>query len=260
MPTLSFKGHSLHYYDRGRGDALLLFHAFPLHAGMWKPQLDGLSDRWRVIAPDARGFGRSRPTPDVLTMDKIAEGGRAILDSLEIERAVVGGVSMGGYAAFAFLRKHPKRARAVILADTRPTADSDEGREGRHAFAKNALKEGSGWVADQMLRKLQRLDPDPAIEASLREMIAAANPKAVAAAQRGMAVREDSTETLARTDVPVLVVVGAEDSLVPVVRARKMAKACRNARLVEIAEAGHVANVEQPAAFNDAVATFVSAL
>lgn len=260
MPTLSFKGHSLHYYDRGEGDALLLFHAFPLNASMWKPQLDGLSDRFRVIAPDARGFGKSRPTPDVLTMDKIAEDGRAILDSLEIESAVIGGASMGGYAAFAFWKKHPRRVRAMILADTRPTADSEEGREGRHAFAKKALEGGGAWVAEQMAGKLQRLEPDPAVDAMLRDMMTNANPKAVAAAQRGMSVRDDSTDILGRIEVPVLVVVGAQDSLVPVVRAKKMADACRNARLVELADAGHVANVEQPAAFNEAVAQLMSEL
>jgi pimeloyl-ACP methyl ester carboxylesterase len=260
MPTLSFKGHSLHYYDRGQGDALLLFHAFPLNADMWKPQLDGLSDRFRVLTPNARGFGKSRPTPDVLTMDTIAEDGRALLNSLEIEKAVIGGVSMGGYAAFAFWRKHPTRVRALVLADTRPTADSEEGREGRHAFAKNTLDKGGEWVADQMTRKLQRLEPDATVEATLREMMIGANPKAIAAAQRGMAVRQDQTEILKDIDVPVLVMVGRQDSLVPVVRAKKMADACKDARLVEIPEAGHVANLEQPAAFNEAVAKLMGEL
>jgi pimeloyl-ACP methyl ester carboxylesterase len=260
MPTLSFKGQSIHYFDRGQGDALLLFHAFPLHARMWKPQWDGLSERFRVLAPDARGFGKSRPPPDVLTMNTIADDGRALLDSLEIDKAVVGGVSMGGYAAFAFWRKHRSRVRAMVLADTRPTVDSEEARAGRHAFAKKTLQEGSEWVADQMVRKLQRLEPDPAVQASLREMIVSANPKAIAAAQRGMAVREDQTAILADIDVPVLVVVGSQDSLVPVVRAKKMADACPRARLVEIPEAGHVANLEQPAAFNRALTELVASL
>jgi len=260
MPTLNFKGQSLHYYDRGQGDALLLFHAFPLHAGMWKPQLDGLSDRFRVLAPDARGFGKSRPTPDALTMDMLAADGHALLDSLEIKTAVVGGVSMGGYAAFAFWRRHAVHVRALVFADTRPTADSEEGRGGRHAFAKKALEKGGEWVADQMSRKLQRLDPDPAVESILREMMTGANPKAVAAAQRGMAVRQECSDLLPSIDVPVLVIVGRQDSLVPVVRAKKMADALPNARLVELPEAGHVANLEQPAAFNDAVAKFMGEL
>jgi pimeloyl-ACP methyl ester carboxylesterase len=227
---------------------------------MWKPQFEELSDRFRVVAPDAPGFGKSRPTPDVLTMNKIAAAGRAVLDSLDIKEVVVGGVSMGGYAAFAFWRKFPERVRALIFADTRPTADSEEGRKGRHAFAKNALEKGGEWVAEQMAGKLQRLRPDPAVDSQLREMITGASPKAVAAAQRGMSVREECSDILKEIDVPVLVIVGGQDSLVPVVRAKKMADGFPNARLVEIPEAGHVANLEQPAAFNDAVAAFMAEL
>jgi pimeloyl-ACP methyl ester carboxylesterase len=260
MPTLHAEGLSLHYYDRGQGDALLLFHSFPLHAGMWKPQLESLSQELRVVALDARGFGKSRPPPDALTMDLIADDGRTLLEALGIDRAVVGGVSMGGYAALAFWRRHSAHVRALVLADTRATADSEEGREGRHAFAHNALRHGGEWVAEQMAGRLQRLEPIAEVDLLVREMMTGANPKAVAAAQRGMAVREDSTSMLASINVPVLVIVGRQDSLVPVVRARTMAEGLPHSHLVIIPEAGHVSNLEQPQAFNEAVLEFVHRL
>ena len=261
MPTLTTKTQSIHYIDHGERDTLLLLHAFPLSSAMWKPQIPALSAVSRVIAPDARGFGGSRPVADaVLTMDTIADDARTLIDAFGISRVVIGGLSMGGYGALAFWRRHRAKVRAMILADTRATPDSDEGRTGRHTFATKTLELGAEWVVEQMASKLQRLSPIPEVDQMLRSMILATQPEGVAAAQRGMAVRPDSTAMLAEIDCPVLVIVGAEDSLVPPVRARKMADAIPNARVVEIAGAGHISNLEQPEAFNEAVVDFIRIL
>lgn len=257
MRTIEHAGASLRYDDAGRGRPLLLLHAFPLNASMWQPQLDGLNGSCRVIAPDARGFGESRPAPEALTMDQIADDAAAVLDAAGIERAVVCGLSMGGYAAFSFWRRHRERVRALVLADTRAGADSEEGKAEREKFARGALEHGIDWVAAEMLPKLQRAVPDRSVEEQLRGMILTNAVDAVAAAQRGMALRSDSTPLLPTIDCPCLVIVGAQDSLTGPEQAQAMADAIPGCSLSVLQGAGHATNLEAVPAFNAALATFV---
>jgi 3-oxoadipate enol-lactonase len=128
----SSSGTRLHYEEAGTGDnVLLLVHGFPLHSGMWRPQLASPPAGWRVIAPDLRGFGRSPAVlGEQLTMDAAAEDLAILLEELGVQRAVVCGLSMGGYIAFAMFRQHPQRVRALVLCDTRAGADSEEVRQG----------------------------------------------------------------------------------------------------------------------------------
>ena len=260
MPRLNSGRLSLYYVDEGDGTPLVLLHAFPLNSSMWAPQWVPLSQLGiRVIAPDARGFGRSQPIPEVLTMEMIADDTAEILDHLGIERAVVGGLSMGGYAALAFWRRHKKKVRALVLADTRAGADDAAGRRNRAEFIEGALRLGTPWIADQMAPQLQRSEPTPRIDAALRGLVYQSRPEAAAAAQRGMAMRANQTATLRQIDCPVLVVVGAEDRLTPPADSRLMAERIPRARLVEIPGAGHVPNAEAPAVFNQALAELVLA-
>ena len=145
---------SLAYDDRGRGEPLLLLHAFPLDRSMWEAQAEALASDQRVIAFDARGFGESPLAAGPLTMEGCADDAAALLDRLGIERAVVGGCSMGGYAALAFARRHPRRLRALYLQDTRAGADSEDARRGRAALAERVLREGPAVVVEALLPKL----------------------------------------------------------------------------------------------------------
>jgi 3-oxoadipate enol-lactonase len=264
MPTAHLNGTSLHYQDAGASrssrDAVVLLHAFPLHSGMWTRQLSTLQARHRVLAPDYRGMGKSGLPPEILSMQLLAEDVRALLLHLRVERAAVVGLSMGGYVAFELFRQAPGLVRGLALCDTKAPADGEEARAGREKFAKQALEKGLGWVAEEMLPKLLCPSPDPAVVKEVRHLVAGGTPAGVAACQRGMARRPDSTPTLAALACPALFVVGEHDAGTPPAEAERMSAAVKGSRLVQIAGAGHLSNLESPAAFDAALAAFVDGL
>jgi 3-oxoadipate enol-lactonase len=247
----------------GEGTPLLLIHGFPLDRTMWAPQLHALAPAARVIAPDLRGSGESALPPGRVTMETYAEDLRGLLDALGIPRAVVAGLSMGGYIAFAFYRLFAERVRALILTDTRPQPDSSEGKKGRDENAALARDKGAGAIADRMLPKMltpQTLAQRPELAAAVRALMARQPVPGIVAALMAMKDRPDSTPTLAQISVPTLVVGGAEDTLTPPKDAQAMSDAIRGARLVTIPGAAHLSNYEQPEAFNRAVAEFLKTL
>jgi pimeloyl-ACP methyl ester carboxylesterase len=261
MPKASVNGTELHYRDSGTSkDVVLLLHAFPLHSGMWSRQLAALEKRHRVVAPDYRGLGKSDVPPEASTMELLAQDIRALLQHLRIERAAVAGLSMGGYLAFELYRQAPSLFRGLALCDTRAGADTEEGKANREKFARTAIEKGLSWVADEMIPKLLRPDPDPAAVKEVRSLVLGGTPAGVAAAQRGMARRPDSTETLGKISCPTLVIVGAQDQLTPPAESEKMAKAVKGAKLVKVPNAGHLSNIENPEAFNKAFVEFCDGL
>jgi 3-oxoadipate enol-lactonase len=260
MPSARIGEATLHYLDAGAGgDVVLLLHAFPLSSAMWQPLAKALSGRFRVIAPDYRGLGQSRPAPAAITMASAVDDVRTLLRSLGVRRVLVAGLSMGGYVAFELYRRAPELVRALALCDTRATPDTVQARDSRETFARNALEKGLSWVADDFTPRLLRPSPDPAVVARVREIIAGGTPEGVAAAQRGMALRADSVPTLSRIGVPTLVVVGAEDQLTPPADAIAMQSGIRGARLAVIPGAGHLPVLESPAAFAQALSSFFAA-
>jgi 3-oxoadipate enol-lactonase len=262
MPIAHVNGTDLHYRDAGTAhkDVLLLLHAFPLHSGMWQRQIAALEGRWRIVAPDYRGLGQSAPRGEASTMQVLAEDVRALLQHLRVERAAVAGLSMGGYLSLELYRQIPGFFRGLALCDTRAGADTEEGKAGREKFAQTAIERGLEWVADDMIPKLLRPDPDPAVAKEVRDLIRRGTPAGVAAAQRGMAQRPDSAETLGKITCPTLVIVGAEDTLTPPAESEKMAKAIKGAKLVKVKKAGHLANLEATEEFNRALGAFLGTL
>jgi pimeloyl-ACP methyl ester carboxylesterase len=261
MPRASVNGTELHYRDSGASkDVVLLLHAFPLHSGMWSRQIAALEKRHRVVAPDYRGLGKSNVPPEASTMELLAQDVRALLQHLRIERAGVAGLSMGGYLAFELYRQAPGLFRGLALCDTRAGADSEEGKATREKFAKTAIEKGTTWVADEMVPKLLRPQPDPEVVKEVRTLISQGTPAGVAAAQRGMARRPDSAPTLATIACPTLVIVGEQDGLTPPAESEKMAAAVKGAKLVKVPKAGHLANIENPEPFNAALTAFMDGL
>jgi 3-oxoadipate enol-lactonase len=261
MPTLSVNGTAVHYLDSGHGPStLVLLHAFPLHAGMWWRQVEALGQHHRVIAPDYRGLGQSGPPPSASTMGLLAEDVRALLHHLRVERVGLVGLSMGGYLSFEVWRQAPGLIRGLALCDTKAGADTAEGAAGRETFARNALEHGLHWVADQMVPKLLKASPDPAVAKEVRALVAGGSPAGVAAAQRGMALRPDSTPTLSTISVPTMVVVGEEDSLTPPAEAERLAQGVGGASLVRIPGAGHLPGLENPPAFTAALTRWAAEL
>ncbi|WP_447979240.1 alpha/beta fold hydrolase [Candidatus Nitrospira bockiana] len=256
----TINGVELAYTDEGRGIPIVFLHAFPLSRAMWDPQRAALSRRCRVIALDLRGHGESAPLTGPFTLDDLADDVNGLLAHLSIPQAVLAGLSMGGYVAFAFCRRHAARLKALILADTRAQADTPEGREGRFKMIEAAETRGPEAVAEEMLPKLlspKTRDGRPDLVARVRSIILGTPVATIAADLKAMAARPDSTPMLATIACPTLVLVGEEDRATPPSDARLMAAGIPGARLVTIPEAAHLANVEAPDRFNDAVASFL---
>ena len=262
MPRVNLNGVELGYRDSGNGkDVVLLLHAFPLNSGMWSRQIAALEKRHRVIAPDYRGLGKSAASAQPSTMDVRAQDVRALLAHLRVERAAVAGLSMGGYLAFELYRQAPGLFRGLALCDTRAGADTEEGRATREKFAQTTLEKGLGWVAEEMIPKLLKPQPDPACVKEVRSLVHEGTPAGVAAAQRGMGQRPDSTPTLGQISCAALVVVGEQDGLTPPSESEKMAAGIRSTmKLVRIPNAGHLPCIENPEAFNQALSGFFATL
>jgi pimeloyl-ACP methyl ester carboxylesterase len=260
---------TISYFDSAPGDraahVLVLTHAFPLGGAMWEGQTKALPPGWRLLAPDMRGFGGSTlPEPDAdPSIDDYADDVIDLLRELDIATPVIGGMSMGGYVTFAVLRRAPTLARAVILADTRASADTSEGRANRRGMLALVDREGPSGVARDMIPKLlgktsfeSRADVEPLV----RRLIKQQSQAAIRGAIFRMMDRPDSFATLHALAVPTLIVTGEEDTLTPVDDARKMHAANPKAELVLIPRAGHLANLETPDAFNGAVSAFLGRL
>ncbi len=244
--------------DRGSGPALLFLHGYPLDGSLWRHQA-GAFPGWRTLIPDLRGFGRS-DAPDLgYSMATYADDLAAMLDAIGVDDVVLAGLSMGGYVAFEFVRRHRPRVRALALVDTRATADSAEGRKGREIAMADAREGGAPLIADQMLPKLLAKTASHELSAEVRTMMARTPVPGLLGALAAMRDRPDSTGLLAGLKgLPTLVVVGAEDVLTPPREAEVMAKAIPGAKLAIIPDAGHLAPIEQPEAFNGHLATLLA--
>lgn len=252
------------YKDEGAGVPVIFIHAFPLNQTMWDEQVAALREQYRVITLDWRGFGSSEIQNDEpLQMSQLAADARELLQRLRIEKAVIVGLSMGGYGALAFYREYRDAVLALVLADTRATLDTPEARERRYLSAEKAEREGAGVIADEVTPALlgkTTLESKPEIVSRVRAMVMATSPVAIAAGQRGMAQRQDSADLLAQINCPTLVIVGAEDTLSPVAEAEFTHNGIAGSKLVVIEKAGHLSNMEQPEEFNKALVNFLRSL
>jgi pimeloyl-ACP methyl ester carboxylesterase len=249
------------YDDFGAGKPVVLLHGHPLNRSMWSEQVEVMQQDYRVVCPDLPGYGETPLVSDVSTMNEMAQDVAALLDYLKLETVILGGLSMGGYAALEFYNLFPKRIFAFILADTKAASDAEEARQKRLETAEKIEKEGIEPLAEEMLPKM--LAPTthsskPETVERVRQMILATKPAAAAAALRGMAERNDHTKLLAEINVPTLVLVGEMDELTPPAEAEKMHRAINESRLVKISNAGHLSPLENPAEFNKALLGFLS--
>jgi 3-oxoadipate enol-lactonase len=262
--TASINDIVLAYVDFGGGDPLLLVHGFPLDHSMWQGQIEEFSRRRRVIAPDLRGFGGSQATEGVVTMEQMADDLAALLDFLEIREPVVFcGLSMGGYIALEFRRKHADRLKALILCDTRAAADKPEVAANRLAMAGRVLREGPKPLVDSMLPKVfspKTVIDRPRVVEEMERVMLRTDARGIAAAARGMAQRRDFTAELKNIRCPTLVLVGADDALSPPTEMQALAAAIPLAQSYIVPAAGHLAPYEQPHAANAAIAAFIDSL
>lgn len=246
VQRITVRGVSLAVETRGTGPAILFIHGYPLDRTIWQHQVEHLVGV-RRIAPDLRGMGRS-DAPDLgYSMATYAEDLAGLLEALGEETVVLCGLSMGGYIALEFLRRWPDRVRGLVLMDTRAEADTPEGRRGRDAQIALVRDEGTAAVAAQMVPKLLAPDAPAAMVDRIRRMITATPPAGIVGALTAIRDRADSRVLLPELGrLPVLVVSGDRDALIPPSVAEAMADAIPGATLRMVAGAGHLPPVEQP--------------
>lgn len=244
--------------------ALVLLHAFPLAAEMWRPQLDAVPAGWRFVAPDLGGFGQSAIGDDSVpaSMDGHARDVVALLDHLGVDRAVIAGLSMGGYVAFALLRLAPERVAGLVLADTRAEADDDAARTSRDRMAETLERGGPAAVFERMLPGLLGATTQttrPEIVQQVRALAVAQPVDGIHGGIQSLKSRPDSTPLLAGIACPTLVIVGNEDQITGKDVARRLHVRIPGAELAVIEGAGHLSNLEQPGEFNQTLARFLAA-
>jgi pimeloyl-ACP methyl ester carboxylesterase len=232
--------------------SLVLIHAFPVDAAMWDEQAAALSGQADVAVPPLPGFGGTPPVGDVMTMDAAADHVAAEMDRAGMDRAVVCGLSMGGYVAFSMWRRHRDRIAGLALADTRAEPDDEAGRERRRLVAEKARGQGSGAIADEPPPLLSE-QAEPALWDRVKEMIRRQPGESIAAASLGIGGRADARPLLPEIDVPTTVIVGSADTLTPPAMSEAMVDAIPGADLVVLDGAGHLSNLEAPDGFTAAL-------
>lgn len=245
-------GRQTRFLEAGTGWPVVLLHAFPVNADLWRPQLERLPPEYRFVAPDMSGT----------TMDEMATGVLQLMDHLEIERAVIGGLSMGGYATFAVYRLAPERFSGMLLANTRATADTAQAREGRQRMMAMAREKGPSAIADEMLPKLLGATSKterPELQSRVRAMATSSTGEAMATALGAMMERPDTTPSLHRISAATLVIGSDEDGVTPLEEVEAMQLRIPRSRLVVLHRAGHLSNLEAPDEFSKALADFLVA-
>lgn len=261
---LDLQGTQLYIEESGRGTPLLLIHGFPFNHEMWRPQIDTLSPYARVIAPDLRGHGQSPPSTSPYTMDLLADDCAKVLETVGVqEPVIVCGLSMGGYVAFAFYRRHPSLVARLILAATRAKADSPEAKENRDKTAELAQESGVQAVTANMLPILmspKTYQTKPEVVNRVKRIMDQTSTQGMVSALMGMKERPDSTATLEAINVPTLIIHGQDDQIIPLQEAKAMHAAIQNSQLEIIPESGHLPNLEQADLFNQSVRRFLAAM
>jgi pimeloyl-ACP methyl ester carboxylesterase len=250
------------YLGHGEGPAIVLLHAFPLNGRMWEHQAEALRTTHLVITPDYPGFGRSPHPPSQPDIGYYAEQVRFLLDRLKLERVVLGGISMGGYVAFACMRLFPERVSALVLANTRPEPDSEEAKEGRKEMARKVADEGVEVLPDLQLGRLLAREnmEDGRLVERVSSMMLESSPDGVVAALGAMRERPDSTPLLEKISAPTLVIGGEEDALSPPKVMSAMSDKLPDSRHVALPGAGHLSNLESPERFNASLKEFLAEL
>jgi pimeloyl-ACP methyl ester carboxylesterase len=254
MPSLRHDGVNLYYEIHGHGPAILLSHGYSATVEMWRGQVAPLSRHYKLILWDMRGHGQtdSPDDPAAYSEEATVADMAALLDAAAAgaEPAIVGGLSLGGYMSLAFYLAHPERVRALLLFDTGPGFKNDEARA---AWNKRALETATTFET-QGLASLQSKG---------REMATSTHRSAqgLARAARGMLAQRDARvmKSLPNIKAPALIIVGADDTAF-LASADYMASKIPNAHKIVIPHAGHAANLDQPEAFNQAVAGFLESL
>jgi pimeloyl-ACP methyl ester carboxylesterase len=261
---LTVNGITMAWEECGAGPAVLLVHGFPLNRQMWREQLQAIAaGGYRVIAPDLRGFGASEAPPDGYSMDGFADDLVALLDALEIGRAAVCGMSMGGYILLNLLERHPERVSAACFIATKSSADDEEGRARRSALAAQAESFGANPIVKtfaELLFAPQTTHSQPELIAQVTSWMRSTSPRALAGGLLAMRDRKDYTPLLPGFHQPSLVILGAEDRAASTTAVGLFTSGLPRCESRIIADGGHMVNMERPGEFNDALLRFLDGI
>jgi 3-oxoadipate enol-lactonase len=246
----------LSYVEQGHGPALVFIHAYPLDHSMWQNQVDVFSSRYRVVTPDVFGFGLSQP-PEPWTMAEMGDALLEFLDHRQIDRCTLAGLSMGGYIAIPFALAHPERVERLVLAHTRAREDNDTEKAARNDMIAAVKKDGVAPLPDKMIPRLLAANASEPVKQFVRSSILRTSAEACIHAVTAMRDRADQTANLSRITCPTLVVTGDADAIIKVEDSQKLADAIPNAEMRVIAGTGHLSNLENPDAFNQALDAFL---
>ena len=257
-------GLALNYGDTGSGTPILLIHGYPLSRHMWRCQTDALvAAGYRVITPDLRGFGRSDAPAGPYGMETFADDAVALLDHLEIDRAVVGGMSMGGYVLLNLLERYPARVSAACFLMTRATADDEAGKARRLALSQEVQRFGPQVIVNmfrQMLFAPDTLEANQLLVDEICQIMADTPTAGLAGALLAMRERKDYTPLLGTFRLPALIMGGDQDQAVPLEQLRIIEAGLPNSTIRIIPGGGHLVNLEQPDRFNSALLEFLQSL
>lgn len=252
LPPLNTKYIS--YSDFGQGEVLVLLHPLPTDKAFWLGQQQVLKQHFRVISLDLWGFGHSEGTfGRIVTMDEYADQIAQLLDQLYLKNAIIGGESMGGYVALAFLAKYPERVKGLILSNTQAIADNPAIKKAGETTAANVLDHGTEPLVYNFINQALSADASEQTRLELQNIAMVQTPSAIASALRGMSLRADSGNILANTELPILIITSDKDSVISPQQSANMHALAKNSKLVVISDAGHLSNLEQPEQWNKAV-------
>lgn len=262
--TTTVNDINISYNDVGKGTIPVIFlHGFPFDKSMWAGQLERLKDSNRVIAYDIRGFGQSTDEQTPLSMDLFADDLVSFMDQLDIDKAIICGLSMGGYIALNAMHRFPERFKALILCDTQCIADTPEVKTNRIKTIEQINAAGADAFNEKFVKSV--FNPDtltnkPQIVESLRNVVIANSNKVITAGLTALAERSETCSTLGKIIIPTLIICGREDEVTPLAQAEFMQQQIEGAMLKVIANAGHVSNLEQPDEFNQCLQQFLDIL
>jgi 3-oxoadipate enol-lactonase len=260
MPRKTINGAAIHYDERGSGPRVVLLHGFPLSSRIWSHQLENLSREFRVIAPDFRGFGQSPPAGP-FSIESLADDIHALLAAIGAVPCALGGLSMGGYVAFAFAKKYPNELRSLILVDTRSEADTADGKAARNKMIEQLRAGGPKVVADLMLPKMlteATIKTNPRLTAEVRSIMQTCPAQTIEQALIALRDREDYSSFLPSIAVPTLILVGDADPITPPSMAQILHKAIPRSKLKIISNAAHLTSTERPSEVTEAIQSFLT--
>jgi len=258
-------GGEIFYVDAGISKAapIVLIHGFPFSHEMWDPQIEALQKRFRVIAYDLRGHGKSGVGDGQYMLEFFVDDLLGLLDHLRIERAVLCGLSMGGYIALRAVERKPERVRGLILADTQAKADSNEAKLKRAAAIKSVKAMGVNAYAEGFVKSVfapQTLANNKAAVEKIRRIIEANSSLGICGALLALASRTDTTESLPGIKAPTLILVGEHDALAPPSASQEMRNRIPNSEIHVIPNAAHMSNLENSEEFNKHLLDFLGRL